>query len=252
SSRRNTSISERLEKRRARVSPSRHVSSRPSSASLRRALASVWGRPLPGTMQSGPSTSSSTGWARSPARKAGSTSTSSRRESVSRSGSRSSQSATSSASSPVPKASRITRTSCVSLRNEASRPRKSMHGSSGGPRKARSIAPRKTNISSSNGCSRDPADAHPDEGLSPGERDSRRRGRRGPDRQDVPRREVQDRSGQVLRGRRRLGGGFRFPSPARDDRELRREADHRGGETRGVRVRRRNPLDQRRAPRAVR
>src|SRR2546427_13202274 len=40
-----------------------------------------------------------------------------------------------------------------------------------GPRKARSTAPRKTSISSSNGYSRDPADAHPHEGVSPGDRD---------------------------------------------------------------------------------
>src|SRR5207245_10678763 len=112
--------------------------------------------------------------------------------------------------------------------------------------------PTKPNINTTNGSDRDPAKAHPYEGVPPRERDPRRRGGRGPDRQNVPRREVQDRGGQVLRGRRRLGGGFRFPSPARDDWELRREADHRGGETRGVRVRRRNALDQGRAPRAVR
>src|SRR5207245_10934867 len=172
-------------------------------------------------------------WAWSRARKVASTSTSSRLGSAHRNANRSSRSATSSANSPAPRASRITRTSCGSPRNEASRLRRSTRGSSGGPRKARFTAPRKTNISSSNACERDPADAHPDEGLSPGERDSRRRSRRGADRQNVPRREVQDRGGQVLRGGHRLGGCFRLQSPARDDRELCREADHRGGETRG-------------------
>src|SRR5437899_498830 len=119
--------------------------------------------------------SSSTGWAWSRARKVASTSTSSRRGSANRNANRSSRSATSSANSPAPRASRTTRTSCGSPRSAASRLRKSTRGSSGGPRKARFIAPRKTNISSSNGCNRDPADAHPNERIVPGERHRRQR-----------------------------------------------------------------------------
>src|SRR2546427_554089 len=94
--------------------------------------------------------------------------------------------------------------------------------------KARSTAPRKTSISSSNGCSRDPPDAHPHEGVSPGERDPRRGGGRGPDRQDVPRGQVQDRGGSVLRGRRRERGTLRRGAPAGDDWKLRRPRNDRG------------------------
>src|SRR5881392_1933235 len=82
----------------------------------------------PWTTRIARSGSSSTGWARSPARRAASTSTSSRPESASRSGNRSSRSATSSTSSRDRKASRITRTSSVWPRNGASLPRRSTRG----------------------------------------------------------------------------------------------------------------------------